>query len=959
MCRWNIDTVAAGASVTEAGKDIDLSLPPLAFATGASEMAERVRTFDWSTTPLGPAATWPESLRTAVGICLSSQLPMFVWWGPELINIYNDAYAPVLGKRHPHALGQRAAEVWQDIWPAIAEDVESVVQRGIPIVRQRVRFVMERNGYPEETFFTYSHSPIPDGCGGIGGLFQVCTDETASVLAERERDKAEAALRANEQHWRGIFERLHEGFILGEVVRAADGQVCDWRYLQMNAAWEYLTGLSRSTALERTIREVLPDLEPVWVELLAHVVDTGEPATFTQFSASLGRSYEVHAFRPEPERFAMIFLDVTERMRAQAERERLLQEVEAERERLAEVFRRAPSFMCILTGPEHVFTLANDRYCELVGHRDLLHKTAREAFPEIEGQGQFELLDHVFQTGQPHIGNAVPVLLQRDSGRPPEERFLDFVYQPFRGPDGAVVGIFVQGIDLTERVLAEEALRAKTERLDLLLDNIHDYGVLISDAEGTIIEWQGGAERITGYRVEEAVGRSIDTLFSPEDRAAGIPQLERQTAASEGRAPNKRWHIRKDGSRFFADGVMVALRDEQGEFRGFGKVFRDATAQEQAEEALREADRRKDQFLATLAHELRNPLAPISNVLQVWPLIENDRSQTEQMRGLIDRQIRQMIRLIDDLLDVSRISRGKIELRKQRLDLATIIAGALEGVRPFVEQCEHTLTVELPPQPVALEGDAGRLMQVFANLINNAAKYTGHGGQIWISAAREGRLVRVSVRDNGPGIPADQLTAIFEMFAQVDQTLDRAHGGLGIGLTLVKTLVELHGGTVEAQSGGLGLGSEFVVRLPAEPSTETVITMQPGFSLDAVALPPCHRVLVVDDLKPSADTLALMLGALGQAARVAYDGEAAIAAAATYLPDVVFLDIAMPGMDGYEVARQLRQSLGSNVVLVALTGYGQEQDRQRAFAAGFDQHLIKPTSVDALHHLLSNLPTPS
>lgn len=944
--------------MTNVAKDNDF-LPLGPHIASQSEMAKRVRTFDWSATPLGPAESWPESLRTAVGICLASQLPMFVWWGPELINLYNDAYAPVLGKRHPQALGQRAAEVWKDIWPAIAEDVESVVQRGIPIVRERVRFVMERNGYPEETFFTYSHSPIPDGQGGIGGLFQVCTDETARVLAERKRDEAEAALRANEQHWRGIFERLHEGFILGEAVRDAAGQVIDWRYLQMNAAWERLTGMTRSAAVGRTIRELLPDLEPVWVDRLAHVVNTGEPAMFTQYSVQLGRSYEVHAFRPEPERFAVIFLDVTERMNAQSERERLLQEVEAERERLAEVFRRAPSFMCVLTGPEHVFTLANDRYCEIVGHREILNKTVREALPEIEGQGLFELLDHVYQSGEPFIGNAVPVRFPRRPGGPPEELYLNFVYQPYRGPDGSIVGVFVQGIDLTERVLAEASLRAKTERLDLLIDNIHDYGVLISDARGTIVEWQGGAERITGYSVEEAVGQPIDNLFTPEDRAAGIPQLERETAAREGRAPDKRWHLRKDGSRFFADGVMVALRNEQGEFRGFGKVFRDATAQELAEEALKEADRRKDQFLATLAHELRNPLAPISNVLQVWPLIEHDRTQTEQMRGLIDRQVRQMIRLIDDLLDVSRISRGKIELRRQRLDLGTIIDGALEGVRPFVEQCDHKLTVELPPQPVTLDGDAGRLMQVFANLINNAAKYTGHGGQIWITAAHEGRLVRVSVRDNGPGIPADQLTAIFEMFAQVDQTLDRAHGGLGIGLTLVKTLVELHGGTVEAQSAGLGQGSEFIVRLPVEPSRETAGPVQPAVSLDALALPPWRRVLVVDDLKPSADTLVMTLGALGQTVEVAYDGEAAIAAVATFQPEVVILDIAMPGMDGYEVARQLRQSYGSNLVLVALTGYGQEQDRQRAFDAGFDQHLIKPTSVEALHHLLSNLPMPS
>jgi CheY-like chemotaxis protein len=350
---------------------------------------------------------------------------------------------------------------------------------------------------------------------------------------------------------------------------------------------------------------------------------------------------------------------------------------------------------------------------------------------------------------------------------------------------------------------------------------------------------------------------------------------------------------------------------------------------------------------------LRNPLAPISNVLQAWPLIEHDRAQTEQMRGLIDRQVRQMIRLIDDLLDVSRVSRGKLELRKQRLDLAGVVEAALEGVRPFVESRHHQLSVQLPDKPVALEGDPGRLMQVIGNLVHNAAKYTGGNGHIWITAGREDAEAVVSVRDDGPGIPREMLSDIFEMFAQVDQTLDRAHGGLGIGLTLVKTLIELHGGTVEARSEGPGRGSEFIVRLPVAVVPDVPVDVRPTFMFHRSAPPLARRVLVVDDVRPSANTLALMLSGLGQEAKTAYDGMSALELADQFRPEVMFLDIAMPGMDGYEVARRIRSMNGFRPVLVALTGYGQEEDRRRAFEAGFDHHLVKPTSVDALHELLT------
>ena len=392
---------------------------------------------------------------------------------------------------------------------------------------------------------------------------------------------------------------------------------------------------------------------------------------------------------------------------------------------------------------------------------------------------------------------------------------------------------------------------------------------------------------------------------------------------------------------------------------GWSESSLKSTTASGAEESLKIADRRKDEFLATLAHELRNPLAPISNALEVWPLLEPGSAETDELRGMMQRQVRQMIRLIDDLLDVSRITRGKVELRRAPVDLATVVEGAIEAIRPFIESCRHELVVVLPAQAVTVNGDVGRLMQVFGNLLHNAAKYTGQNGHLWITAKADGEDAVISVRDDGPGIPREMLTGIFEMFRQVDQTLDRAHGGLGIGLTLAKTLVEMHGGVIEAFSEGPGLGSEFVIRLPLDRPAPETVDGSGQFSFKRHLRPRHLRALVVDDVVPSAKTLALMLNGLGQKTWIEHDGPSAIAAIDRFQPDVVFLDIAMPGMDGYSVAQQIRSRQGVQPVLIALTGYGQDEDRQRAAAAGFDHHLVKPASIDQLREVLMTVPLSS
>ena len=372
---------------------------------------------------------------------------------------------------------------------------------------------------------------------------------------------------------------------------------------------------------------------------------------------------------------------------------------------------------------------------------------------------------------------------------------------------------------------------------------------------------------------------------------------------------------------------------------------------------LRETDRRKDEFLATLAHELRNPLAPIRNSLQILKMPRVDAGMVERSRDMMERQVHHLVRLVDDLLDVSRVMRGKIELRKERIELATVVARAVETVQPLVNAQGHDLSVRLPNESLPLDGDPVRLAQIVGNLLTNAAKYTDPNGRIWLTAERDGGEAVLRLRDNGIGISPNMLPRIFELFVQVDHASTKAQGGLGIGLTLVKNLVEMHNGTVEARSEGLGRGSEFVVRIPLtkEPATDHP-NHEPERTANAV-LPSGRRLLIVDDNQDAANSLAMLLRLKGHEVRVAHSGPAALEITTGYTPDVVFLDIGMPGMDGYEVARRMRQQPGlENVVLAALTGWGQKEDRRRTAEAGFNHHLVKPPEPQAVEAVLAALP---
>jgi PAS domain S-box-containing protein len=507
--------------------------------------------------------------------------------------------------------------------------------------------------------------------------------------------------------------------------------------------------------------------------------------------------------------------------------------------------------------------------------------------------------------------------------------------------------------ELAEHERQAEVLRQSEERFRLMVDGVKDYAIIMLDRNGKVASWSAAASTIYGYTARDAVGSHFSRFYTAADLERQWPEHELMVARAEGRIEDEGWRVRKDGTLFSANVIISALRGGDGALQGFTKVTRDLTAHRRLE-ALQESARQMNEFLAMLSHELRNPLASMVNALELMrgrPVADHG-----ELNSVVERQVAHLARIVDDLLDVSRITRGKIALKKQILDLNAIVAQALEASRPLCEARRHTVELRPAGEPLPLDADPTRLAQVLLNLINNAAKYTPEGGRIWIDVRREDNLAVMHVRDNGIGISPALLPRVFELFVQGDRGLDRTEGGLGIGLTLVRRLVEMHGGSVTAFSAGAGDGSEFVVRLPLALGHAVAPPSPP----EAMQTPRARRrILVVDDNRDFANTLAALLETFGHEVRTVYDGRTAVAIAAEYRPDAVLLDIGLPEMNGYEVARELRQVPGlAQVRLVAFTGYGQEEDRRRVREAGFDFHLVKPVEAVELARLIDALPPP-
>ncbi len=724
-----------------------------------------------------------------------------------------------------------------------------------------------------------------------------------------------------------------------------------------NPAAERIFGYSASEVIGQNVKLLMPD--PYHSEhdgYIASYLRTGQAKIIGIGREVIGRRKDgstfpmelaISVFRlGERRHFTGIVRDITERKRAQEE----LRQAE---ERMRSVVDHVIDGIITIDerGRIDSFNPAAERLFGY-GRAEVIGRNVNMLMPEPYHGEHDGYIRSYLTTGQARIiGIGREVVGKRKDGStfPMELAVSEFHLGDRRYFTGIVR-------DITERKRSLTALQESEERFRLLVEGVQDCAIFLLDPAGMVASWNRGAERIKGYAAEEIVGRHFSVFYRPEDVVDGLPQQELDAALARGSYEVEEWRLRRDGSQFWANIMISVLRDEAGVLRGFVKLTRDVTERRRLEQELRKrldelatADRQKNEFLAMLAHELRNPLAPIRNALHLMKMPGADATTVSEARCMMERQVSQLVRLVDDLLDVSRIVRGKIELRREPVDLAVAIARAVETAQPVVDAQGHQLTISVPEQAVWVDGDLIRLSQVIANLLTNAAKYTTEAGRISVGLERSGGEAVVRVRDTGVGIPPELQPSIFELFVQGDHSLARSQGGLGIGLTLVKRLVEMHGGAITVASAGAGQGSEFTVRLPALPEWRGAEPPGSPSAPPRVTGARRRRVLVVDDNVDAAESIAVILRASGNDVRSIHDGPSVLPAAKAYRPDVIVLDIGLPGLSGYDVARMLReQAEFRRTLLVAVTGYGQEEDRRRSQEAGFDYHLTKPVDPEAL-----------
>ena len=819
---------------------------------GAGEAATLARSIDWARTPLGPVARWPACLKAAVATVLNSRHPMFIWWGEELVQLYNDAYVPSFGRgKHPAAMGQRGADCWQEIWPIIQPQIEDVMRHGRPSWNEDQLVPIQRNGRLEEVYWTYGYSPLFDDDGRIGGTLVVCTETTVRVRAARRLSLLHALTeRVIQAH---SSEELH-----AQAVKVLGSDAADLPFLALYApgGQQVLAALG-----------LAPDAALALGRLLHGTLQHGgedAPASRVQrlqeplVSLQNGASIEEVLIVPCAESAGAFVFGLNPAIPLQGSyREFILQVVaalDAARARIAaaaasitarnerdNLLLKAPVPTAVLVGAEHVFYLANQRYLELVGRNDIVGRTYRDVFPELIGTELPGILNRVYATGEPYVTEETWLSLVRE-GQPTQGCFT-FNLEATRDLQGRVYGIMVVAVEITAQALARQELsKAAVER----------------------------------------------------------EQLVRE---------------------------------------------------------LQTASRAKDEFLAMLGHELRNPLTPIVTTLDLIRLRADGPESKEH--ATIRRQVTHMTRLVDDLLDVAKIVSGKVELKRQWIEIRAVLGDAVEMASPLLDQRKHRFELEVDTaQMPRYFGDPVRLAQCVANLLTNAARYTPMGGRIRLCASSAEGQIEIRVRDNGRGIAPELMPGIFGLFVQGERSEDRPDGGLGIGLALVRNLIGLHGGVVEGHSAGVNQGSEFTIRLPLQaPVAAPALaeTSSAGPAPEAGGLP---RVMLVDDNVDALETLAEVLMVSGFEVATAQSPAEALKLAPQFAPDVAILDVGLPGMDGYQLAAELRNTLGDArpLRLITLSGYGGAADRQRSTDMGLERHLVKPVDLDELIDILTSQP---
>ncbi len=729
-----------------------------------------------------------------------------------------------------------------------------------------------------------------------------------------------------------VLESVSDGFF-----------ACDreHRFIYVNAAAERQLGKRRAELIGRSLYEVFPELGSIGgidEEQLREAARTGRRVEREYFNPPSGRWFRGRIC-PTSWGVALYFHDVT--------RSRLTRQALSESERqYRTLIDSIDQGFCIIellydeagTAVDYRFLEVNRAFEEQTGLADAVGRRMRSFAPELEGFWP-ETYGRVARTGEPARFEHYHAALQRW-----------FEVYAFRsGPESANrVGLLFRNVSARRAI--DDALRESEERFRVLVEAMAQ-AVWEADAAGNVTSYSPQWRALTGQQLEQWLGSGWLEAVHPEDREATKRRWRESIARCLPFEAEYRI-VAPDGTLRWSSDRAAPLFGSDGKVRKWVGMNIDITKRKRAEDALREADRRKDEFLAILAHELRNPLAPLRTGIEIMRMGKMDAERIERVHAMMGRQVDHMVALVDDLMDVSRISSGRIVLDRKPVELATVIRSALEACDPIIRQRRHEVSLALPAEAVYVDGDLHRLTQAIGNLLTNAAKYTEPQGRILVSLRREAGQAVVCVKDNGVGIPAEMLTKVFELFAQVDSAIDRRQGGLGIGLTIVRQLVELHGGTVEACSEGPGRGSEFIVRLPlSATATEDLETRR---------LPEggvrTHRILVVDDNADAAQAMATMLELLGHQVSVAFSGDEALEIAERVRPEAILMDLGMPHMNGYVAARRIREAeWGRAALLIAVTGWGQEADRAASEAAGFDHHLVKPVELDAVQTLVAQL----
>ncbi len=846
-----------------------------AFLAGGGAMGDLIGSKDWAGTPLGAIDAWPAGLKTLLATLLRARHPMLLWWGPQLVQFYNDAFVPSFGiGKHPAALGQPGRESWAEVWPIVGAQIEDVVARGASIWSEDALVPILRNGRIEEVHWTYGYSPVVDDQGKIAGVLIVCNETTSRVIAERRLGVVRMLVEKT-------AECVDSSSVVNAMYEAAAAATYDIPFAATYLV-EDATGVTRTECSANLTGPLIDSLDALLSEHATRSMHSGstpaallelpspfpggawpEPASKVFVLPSKSRRGLLFTFGVSPRlqfdaTYRSFFEHIVEQVEIAFERARAVQSqtgIENERRNL---LLQAPMPTALFIGPRHVFELANAPYEQMVG-RKVVGKTYLEAFPELEGTALPGILDAVYATGKPFVAPESLVRLDRNGDGVLEDGYFRFNLEALRDTDGVVYGMMAVAFDITEQVNA---------RLEL--------------------------ER----RIAEA-------------RAANeqLAQLSRQLEA---------------------------------------------------------ASHAKDEFLATVSHELRTPL----NAILGWShLVSNDSHPDRIKKGLsiIERNARAQAQLIEDLLDVSRIISGKVRMSMKRVDLASVARAAVEAAQPSADAKGVRLNVSLEPHIGEIVADEDRIQQVIWNLLSNGVKFTPTGGEVTLHLTRGASRVGITVQDTGQGISEALLPRVFDRFRQGDSSTTRAFGGLGLGLAIVRHLVELHGGIVSARSAGEGKGATFEVELPVhavQVTSQHGPLVQLGESDTASSAPPARRlagahVLVVDDEDDARDLVATVLERAGASVSQASSVSAAIELLSGGSVAVIVSDIGMPGEDGYSFLKRVRSaergSPARSVPALALTAYARGEDRDNALAAGFQEHVAKPIDPTKLVDVVAAL----